>query len=117
MALSKASIDGEALIHDGDFWRIRGRHVAAVRVPVDADTLRPVSQVPPEEIDLAVLGIVRDARVVDGEVVSQAVARLFGWRRQGADIQAAVLAAVSRLLSDGRLVAVGDGLLRTAAGL
>ncbi|MGR7026360.1 AAA domain-containing protein [Geodermatophilus sp. URMC 62] len=114
-SLARATVGGLAVSRDeAGFYRVEESQFAKVRVPVDADTLRSVSQVPPEEIDLAVLGIIGDARFIEDEIVAQTVARLFGWRRQGLDIQAAVYGSISRLLSQGRLARTDDGLLRLA---
>jgi hypothetical protein len=96
------------------FYRVLDRQAVRVRVPADADTVRAVAQVPPEELDLAVQSVVADAVVADYAAVTTAVARVFGWRRQGADIQTAVIASVSRLLGRGRLRSTEDGLLRRA---
>ncbi|WP_409331859.1 hypothetical protein [Trujillonella humicola] len=51
--LTRTSVDGRGVVRNGDVYRVEGRQISVVRVPVDADTLRTVSQVPPEEIDLA----------------------------------------------------------------
>jgi hypothetical protein len=71
--------------------------------------------VPPEELELAVASIVRDCVVAAPDQVSQAAARLFGWKRQGADIQAAVTAAISRLTAAGDLESTPTGDLRVAS--
>ncbi len=104
LVLSKVTVDGRRLIQDGGFLSLSGADVTTVRVPTDEDGVRKIGWIPPAELDLAVLSLVCDARMMDSADVSAAVSRLFGWRRQGPDIQAAVAAAVSRLVQGGFLV-------------
>jgi very-short-patch-repair endonuclease len=112
-SLARATVGGLPVSRDAaGFYRVEDRPFTGVRVPVDADTIRPVALVPPEEIEAAVLGVVRDARVIEDDLVVQAVARLLGWRRLGLDIVAAVSSAISRLLSNGQLQRTEDGSLR-----
>lgn len=116
-AMERATIGGLPVTRDqAGFYRIAEQPFTSVRVPVDAESIRPVSQMPPEEIDLAVLGTVRDARFADDEVVSLTVARMFGWRRQGLDIQTAVGGSISRLLFQGSLERTEAGELRAVDG-
>ena len=74
-----------------------------MRVPAGAATARSALSIPPEEIDLAVVGTVRDAIVIEEEQLSVAVARLFGWQRTGPDIHNVIGASVSRTLQQGRV--------------
>jgi very-short-patch-repair endonuclease len=111
LVLSKVTVDGRRVIRDGaGFLSLSGQHVTQVRVPTGEDGIRKVGWLPPAELDLAILLVVRDARSMTPSALSTAVCRLFGWRRLGADIETAVNAAVSRLLHDGALVAAGDEL-------
>ena len=99
--LLKVRVDGSEIRKDGSgFYRIAGRTVL---------------QVPPEELDLAMTRAVIDAVVTDKEQVSTYVARLLGWRRSGPDIQNALDASLSRLLTGGVLVNSQGG-LRAAGG-
>jgi Protein of unknown function (DUF3320) len=116
-ALDRAKVGGLPVTHDeAGFYRVEGQPFTAARVPVDAESIRPVSQVPPEELDLAVLGTVRDARFVEEDMACLAVARLFGWRRQGLDIQTAVGGSISRLLFRDKLERTATGELRVVDG-
>ena len=114
--LLKVRVDGSEIRKDGSgFYRIAGRSIDVVRVPVHGLGGRTVLQVPPEELDLAMTRAVIDAVVTDKEQVSTYVARLLGWRRSGPDIQNALDASLSRLLTGGVLVNSQGG-LRAAGG-
>jgi very-short-patch-repair endonuclease len=96
-ALGTARIASQPVVGDAaGFYRVQHRTLQAVRVPVDDDTIRKPLQMPPEELDLAVVGVVRDGASVDVEQVVVDVSRLFGWRRVGNDIRALVEDAISR---------------------
>jgi very-short-patch-repair endonuclease len=111
LMLSKVVVDGRRTIRDSaGFLSLSGTEISQVRVPTGNDGLRKVGWVPPAELDLAVLLLVRDARTMGVADLSTAVARLFGWRRQGSDIQAAVSASISRLEQAGSLVNDGGEL-------
>jgi very-short-patch-repair endonuclease len=111
LMLSKVTVDGRRTIRDAaGFISLAGAETAQVRVPTEDTGLRKVGWIPPAELDLAVLLLVRDARAMDVADLSTAVARLFGWRRQGSDIQTAVSAAISRLEQAGSLVNEGGEL-------
>lgn len=102
--LSRVRVDGGAVARDAaGFYRIDGRELTAVRVPTSADGSRNVLSIPPEEMDLAVAGTVRDAIVIDEDQLSVAVARLFGWQRSGPDIQNAIAASISRVIAQDRI--------------
>ena len=75
------------------------------------DEIRTVAQMPPDEMDLAVVNLTRDAVTVEDEALVGAVCRLFGWRRAGGDIQAAVQTSVDRCLRAGALVRQSSGVL------
>jgi len=63
----------------------------------------------------AVARLVAEARVVSEEEAQQKAARLFGWKRNGAAIQAALVRVVETLSDDGR-VERESGELRSRAG-
>jgi very-short-patch-repair endonuclease len=101
--LSRVRVDGREVGRDAaGFYRIDGRELTAVRVPAGAGGSRAVLSIPPEEIDLAVVGTVRDAIVIEEEQLTVSVARLFGWQRSGPDIQNAIAAAISRVNAQDR---------------
>lgn len=115
LVLSKITIGGQAVRRDrGGFYFLPGGDAVRVRVPTGEDGVRKIGWIPPAELDLAIVLLVRDARAMDSEALGTAVCRLFGWRRNGSDIQAAVSGAVSRLLKTGRLREAGGELLPRA---
>jgi hypothetical protein len=101
---------------DGSFIRATGSPAAGVRVPITSEDVRPVQQIPPEELERAVWGLVRDAHALPREDLLHGLRDLFGWRRLGADIEAALNRAITRLEKQGKvskdamghLVAEGD---------
>jgi very-short-patch-repair endonuclease len=102
--LSRVRVDGHPVARDAaGFYRIDGRSLTVVRVPTGADGTRPVLSIPPEEMDLAVVGTVRDAIVIEEEQLCVAVARLFGWQRSGPDIQNAIGSSISRVIAQDRV--------------
>jgi hypothetical protein len=79
---------GNAEIH-GDFvWRPDQR-VERVRLPVpgDARSRRSIEDIPPEEIDLAIMHLRRVAGQVSDDGLLVQVARLFGFDRTGGTIR------------------------------
>ncbi|HEY5878423.1 MAG TPA: hypothetical protein VIU11_05915, partial [Nakamurella sp.] len=102
--LSRVRVDGQEVRRDpAGFYRIDGRQLTTVRVPAGTGTTRSALAIPPEEVDLAVVGTVRDAIVIEEEQLAVAVARLFGWQRTGPDIHNAIAGSVSRMLQQGPL--------------
>ena len=101
------SVDPQGFFRTGPLQR--------VRVPTDEDGIRTVAQTPPEEMDLAVVQLVRDAVSVEDDALVTAVRSLFGWRRAGADIQVGVMASIDRCLASGHLARSDHGTLRTVA--
>jgi very-short-patch-repair endonuclease len=109
-ALEYATVEGTRVTRDEHgFYRLFGREITAVRLPESEDTVRPVGHVPPEELELAVVHVVRDSVVAESAQIALAVSRHFGWRRQGLDIQAAVQSALSRLQNSGALLREDNG--------
>jgi hypothetical protein len=100
-ALSVVTFDGARATRDGHgFWRLSGSRPQVVRVPVDVSTARSVAYVPSEELDGAMLNVVRDAGSAERDQLFTAVARIFGWGRHGTDVNAALGAALSRLTAE-----------------
>jgi very-short-patch-repair endonuclease len=100
------------VVRDGNAFRLPNQRVDLVRVPVAGDerTLREVKQVPNVELAEAVGRLVAEARVVTEEEAQQKAARLFGWRRTGPAIAAALTRAVEQLAEEGVIVRAGDEL-------
>jgi very-short-patch-repair endonuclease len=112
--LARTRVDGQPVVKDRfGFYRVLGRTADAVRVPTEASGVRTVEQIPPEEVELAIVNVVADAVVANDENLSTEVSRLFGWRRQGADIQWALESAISRLLAVGIIERTPEGALRS----
>jgi hypothetical protein len=112
--LAQTRVDGRPVLKDGfGVYRIDGATIDSVRIPTEDSGVRAVAQVPPEELELAVANVVADAVVAHAEQVSAEVSRVFGWRRQGADIQATLESVISALLARGLVERAPDGALRT----
>ena len=117
IALSRAQINGANVTKDNTgFYRKPSASLRAVRIPTDKENARTVAQVPPEELELAVQYLIKDAVLTDRAQAIQGVARLFGWRRTGPDIQNAIDAALSRLIDSGAVEKIRGGGLRVGTG-
>lgn len=96
---------------DSGFLSVPG---APVQVRVAEDELatpRKVSRVAPEELGLAVRNLLADARIgVPYDELRTHWARLFGWRRVGAEIEAAFDDLVDALVANGVAVRAGRDL-------
>jgi hypothetical protein len=83
-----------------------------VRTPVDEDAKRHVSQVAPEELDLAVLEVIKDAVSTDEAGIISQVLALYGWKQRRADIHAAVQGSINRGIRLGEIERTAHGTLR-----
>lgn len=98
------------------FLRLVGANGTPVRVPTsDPSTMRPVDHVPPDELERAVIGVVRDAHAIGRDELRVRVARLFGWGRTGVDIGGAIDDATADVIYRGLLDDDGE-FLRARAG-
>ena len=87
-----------------------------VRYPSgDPESIRRIEFVAREELDLALLRFIQDARRIEEDDLTFSVARLFGWHRRGPEISQGLDDSVRRLLDSGKvrrdggyLVAVDD---------
>jgi transcription elongation GreA/GreB family factor len=96
----------------GDFiWPSSG-DLEHVRTPDAArpETERRVEHVPRQELDVAMAHVAAEAVAASADQLTESVSRVFGWRRRGPDISAALAAAVERLIAAGRLEEAGDAL-------
>lgn len=109
----EALVGAGTLVRRGNAVCLPNQRTDLVRVPVAGDerSEREVRQVPDVELAEAVARLVAEARVVTTEEAQQKAARLFGWRRNGPAIQAAMARAVDELAASGRLERA-DGVLR-----
>jgi very-short-patch-repair endonuclease len=105
-ALSSAAAGGQISVDAEGFVSVPGQAITWVRVPVsdEAETYRSVSEVPPAELRLAVLGLATDAHAIEDDELTTETAMLFGWQRRGADIAAALQATIADLLESRQLV-------------
>lgn len=83
-----------------------------VRTPADEDGRRHVTQVAPEELDLAVLRVIKDAVSTDESGVLGQIMAIYGWKQRRADIQAAITASINRAIRRGEVERSGRGALR-----
>ena len=91
---------------DGEFLVVPGQEIY-VRVPQDEfATARKVRSVAPAELQLALVKLLEDAGAASRDDLRTAWARLFGWRRVGADIELAFDDAVDALVRQGRVSGV-----------
>lgn len=75
-----------------------------------------MKHIPQQELQLAIAHVVRDAHSIPAAEVSVRVARLFGWKRRGPDVSAAIEEAVEELLRIGELRSVSDRLVHASTG-
>ena len=96
----------------GDFiWPPDGgaEHVR-VPDPTRPETERRVEHVPPQELDSALAQVASGAVAASENQLTEKVAEVFGWRRRGPDISAALTESVRRLVGAGKLEQRGDAL-------
>ncbi len=80
----------------------------------ESDTQRHIDKIPPEELRLAVLNLVRDAKRATSDELTAEAARLFGWARRGSGIAQGLDRAVRSLIQskelerDGQYLVVRD---------
>jgi Protein of unknown function (DUF3320) len=97
-------VDGRQVkVDTAGFYRIDGLPTTSVRVPADAEDVRPVKLVPADEIDLAVVKTVTDLVSADEVDILTTIRRIFGWRRSAGEIAAAVYTAIESCLKAGSL--------------
>lgn len=80
----------------------------AVRGPDPQGAVRPIREVPPEEIGLAVEAVLDDAFSLNRDDLVVAAARLLGYDRTGANVGAAVTEVVDRMILQDALTVSGE---------
>ncbi len=94
------AVASESIERRGD-WLHSMHGSTVVRVPaLDDAPRRPVEEVPPDEIELAITHLLADAGASRKADLREAWARLYGWRRVGPDIERAFDRAVRKLVED-----------------
>jgi Protein of unknown function (DUF3320) len=100
---------------DGFLYLLPGTELTVrAAVPGQPSTSREIDEVPPSEIRLAIVGVVRDNHLVGWDELTAYVARIFGWGRREAGIAGVLDDAVFRLIETGE-IAESDGWLKPAS--
>ncbi len=96
----------------GEFLDLQARTgPVSVRIPTaDPRTRRTIDQVADAEIKRAMLLYVRDCKGISQDALLTSIARLFGWARNGANIQERMETNLRALLRSGRLHGSADRL-------
>ena len=89
-----------------------GQELDTVRAPADGHVARPVSDVPQVELRLAIARLAEDAKSIDTNELQTRVARIFGWKRNGPDITAALNQAIIDAARLGQSTVDGEGMVR-----
>lgn len=96
-AVRRAIASGSIQQREG--WLRSPHGMTIVRVPASDDApRRPVEEVPPDEIQLAIMRLLGDAGASRHTDLREAWARLYGWKRVGPDIERAFDRAVRALI-------------------
>ncbi len=90
-----------------------GEMEVTFRVPRPGTKPRSIEQVPPEEIDSAVLQVIKNSRGIQADDAVPEARKLLGYERARDQIKGAIEAAVQRLLASGQVIEQG-GFLRLA---
>ncbi len=87
-----------------------GITLTSVRVPAEGEPAseRTAEQVPPEEIELALLLAIRDSRSVTKDELTKEVASILGWARRGPDVARVLESGLSQLQRKGSIKPIGD---------
>ncbi|WP_181663259.1 DUF3320 domain-containing protein [Actinomadura madurae] len=91
---------------DGDTLTLRGRTVVP-RQPGDGVS-RKVTEIPPAERRLALLGLVGESPGMDEPELTTHASRFFGWNRRGSDIARAFAQDLLVLQEEGRIEGLPD---------
>ncbi len=102
----------------GTAWDLPDREVTTARTPSADFDRKKVSQVPPAERQVALLGVLSESPGMRSEELAREAARFFGWLRLGPDIRAGFEADVEELIARGLVTTGPSGLVPTgnAAG-
>ena len=111
-AIREASRSGRLVVRGPFLWPMPRRDLTHVRVPVPRkpDTVRTIDRIPPEEIDLAILHLVRSAMTIDEASLRIATARVLGFDRTADRIGEHIDSRLNANIEAGHLVATSGGL-------
>ena len=101
-ALSALKTKGDVQIVDG-FVSLPDAEIVVRAPSEDPASVRKVASVDPRERDLAILLLLEDASGASPAELRLAWARLFGWRRVGAEIETAFEQSIRRLKKAGKV--------------
>jgi hypothetical protein len=87
-----------------------GQNLQTVRSPNRkfANSYRSIDEIPPGEIDLAVMNLIHDAMNATTDELTVRISRLFGWARTGTEISASIERSINRLSRKGLLDKTGS---------
>jgi very-short-patch-repair endonuclease len=83
----------------GDFLWLPEQRLTQVRAPVGKQGRRVIQEIPPEELELAIVHLFRSSGVYDLNALVRQVARIFGFERAGASIQAELHSRIDAMIS------------------
>lgn len=111
-ALSRLEVDGVRVRRGSDDVINLRDKLTVVRVPTAESNLRRVNELPRSELVEALVQTTRDAVSIDQDALFVTVARLFGWKRVGNDVNAALASALREARRQKLLELAGSGQLR-----
>ncbi|GAA0927250.1 hypothetical protein GCM10009549_49230 [Streptomyces thermoalcalitolerans] len=98
-------------VRSGTAWDLPGREVTTARTPSGDFDRKKVSQVPPAERQVALMGVLSESPGLSREELARETARFFGWLRLGADIRAAFDKDIDALIARNAVVEGTSGLV------
>lgn len=94
-----------------------GEAPGQVRGSTDGAAVRQVGDVPQFELRLAIARLVEDAKSISTSELQTRVARVFGWKRTGPDITAALNQAIIEAARLDQISVANDGMVRLPGGV
>lgn len=112
LAVQEASRSGRLTVRGPFLWPMGLRELSRVRVPVPGkpETARTIDRIPPEEIDLAILHLVKSAVSIDEASLRVSAARVLGFDRTADRIGEHLDARINAAIEAHRLIAAHAGL-------
>ncbi|WP_225850615.1 DUF3320 domain-containing protein [Streptomyces sp. HPF1205] len=99
------------VVRNGTSWNVAGRTVDVARTPSETCNRKKVAQVPPEERQVALFGVLSESPGLHREELARETARFFGWQRLGSDIRAALEADMDALIARNAMAERDNGLV------